>query len=64
MILILISYPKQKGEIQYLVTLRFLDAYYNLLFIGNNGVRKAHLSMSIGLECIDRGQNCLFTNST
>ena len=33
--------PKiKKSEIQDLVTLRFLDTYDNLLFIGNSGVGK------------------------
>ena len=57
--------PKiKKSEIQDLVTLRFLDTYDNLLFIGNSGVGKTHLAVSIGLECIDRGQSCLFITST
>ena len=57
--------PKiKKSEIQDLVTLRFLDTYDNILFIGNSGVGKTHLAVSIGLECIDRGLSCLFITST
>ncbi|EAD5141702.1 ATP-binding protein, partial [Listeria monocytogenes] len=32
--------------------------------IGNSGVGKTHLAVSIGLECIDRGLSCLFITST
>ncbi|HAA6797249.1 TPA_asm: transposase, partial [Listeria monocytogenes] len=54
----------KKKEMQDLLTLRFLDTYDNILFIGNSGVGKTHLAVSIGLECIDRGLSCLFITST
>lgn len=54
----------KKNEIQDLMTLRFLDTHDNILFIGNSGVGKTHLAVSIGLECIDRGLSCLFITST
>ena len=57
--------PKiKKSEIQDLVTLRFLDTCDNVLFIGNSGVGKTHLAVSIRLECVDRGLSCLFITST
>lgn len=54
----------KKAEIQDLHTLRFLDTHDNLLFIGNSGVWKSHLAISIGMECIDKGYSCLFITST
>lgn len=54
----------KKNEIQDVRTLRFLDTYDNIPFIGNSGVGKPHLAVSIGLECIDSGLSCLFITST
>jgi DNA replication protein DnaC len=57
--------PKiKKAEIKDLMTLRFLDTHDNILFIGNSGVGKTHLAVSIGMECIDKGLSCLFITST
>jgi DNA replication protein DnaC len=57
--------PKiKKKEILDLMTLRFLDTHENLLFIGNSGVGKTHLAVSVGMACVERGISCLFITST
>lgn len=56
--------PKVKrSEIMDLCTLRFLDTHDNLLFIGNSGVGKTHLAISITLEAIRKGYSCYFALS-
>lgn len=53
--------PKlNKTEIRDLHSLRFLDTQDNVLFIGNSGVGKSHLSISIGLEGIRKGYSTYF----
>ena len=45
-------------------TLRFLDKHENLLFIGNSGVGKTHLAISITLEALEKGYSSYFCMST
>ncbi|MDM5146578.1 Insertion sequence IS5376 putative ATP-binding protein [Lactococcus lactis] len=57
--------PKiNKAEILDLHTLRFLDKHENLLFIGNSGVGKTHLAISITLEALEKGYSSYFCMST
>jgi len=56
--------PKiNRTEILDLCTLRFMDANNNILFIGNSGVGKTHLAISITLEAIAKGYSCHFVLS-
>lgn len=53
--------PKlNKAEIVDLHTLRFLDNKNNILFIGNSGVGKTHLAISLALEALDKGFSAYF----
>ncbi|SFL47995.1 IstB-like ATP binding protein [Lactococcus garvieae] len=53
--------PKlNKAEIVDLHTLRFLDNKDNILFIGNSGVEKTHLAISLALEVLDKGFSAHF----
>lgn len=53
----------KRSEIMDLCLLRFLDTHDNLLFIGNSGVEKTHLAISIILEAIRKGYSCYFALS-
>lgn len=56
--------PKlNKADIVDLHTLRFLDKHENLLFVGNSGVGKTHLAISIALESIEKGHSAYFCSS-
>lgn len=53
--------PKiNKAEILDLQTLCFLNKHENLLFIGNSGVGKTHLAISITLEALEKGYRSYF----
>lgn len=56
--------PKlNKAEIVDLHTLRFLDNKDNVLFIGNSGVGKTHMAISLALEALDKGFSSYFVLS-
>ncbi|ELA82020.1 TPA: ATP-binding protein [Enterococcus faecium] len=52
-----------KSEILDLCSLRFMDTADNLLFIGNSGVGKTHLTISIALEAMEKEKSCYFALS-
>ncbi|AYG01882.1 IS21 family transposase [Lactococcus allomyrinae] len=53
--------PKlKKTDIVDLHTLRFLDNHDNILFVGNSGVGKTHLAISLALEALDKGHSSYF----
>lgn len=47
-----------RTEILDLCTLRFMDITNNILFIGDSGAGKNHLSTAITLDAIDKGYSC------
>lgn len=49
-----------KSEILDLCSLRFMDTADSILFIGNSGVGKSHLAISIALEAIKKEFSCHF----
>lgn len=49
-----------KNEILDLCSLRFMDTTDNILFIGNSGVGKTHLAISIALEAMEKRTILLF----
>ena len=49
-----------KAEVLDLHTLGFLVNHDNLLFIGNRGVGKTHLTISITLEALEKGYKSYF----
>jgi DNA replication protein DnaC len=51
----------KKQEILELATLRFLEKKSNLLFIGQPGTGKTHLSVAIALQALGYGKTVLFT---
>lgn len=51
----------KKGEITELSTCRFIDKGENIIFIGQPGTGKTHLSISLGLKALSRGYSVLFT---
>jgi len=52
----------KKHEIMELSTLRFLDRKANILFLGQPGTGKTHLSIAIALKALDHGKTVLFTS--
>lgn len=50
----------KKAEIQDLLTLRFLEEKYNILFIGSSGVGKTHLATAIGIEASSKRVSTYF----
>lgn len=52
-----------KSEILDLCSLRFMDTADSILFIGNSGVGKSHLAISIALEAIQKEYSCHFVLS-
>lgn len=52
----------KKQEIMELATLRFLDKKANILFIGQPGTGKTHLSVALGLTALGHGKTVLFTS--
>ncbi|HEY1249344.1 MAG TPA: IS21-like element helper ATPase IstB [Nitrososphaera sp.] len=51
----------KKQEILELATLRFLEKKSNLLFIGQPGTGKTHLSIALALQALGAGKTVLFT---
>jgi DNA replication protein DnaC len=51
-----------KREIIELATCQFLEANTNILFIGQTGTGKTHLSVAIALSALGRGKTVLFTS--
>jgi len=49
-----------KAEVLDLHTLHFWDNHDNLLFVGNSGVGKTHLAVSITLEVLEKGDKSYF----
>lgn len=52
----------QKQEIRELATLRFIDKKSNILFIGQPGTGKTHLSVALALQALGQGKTVLFTS--
>src|SRR5258708_12470231 len=50
-----------KREIIELATCQFLEANTNILFIGQTGTGKTHLSVAIALSALGQGKTVLFT---
>lgn len=48
--------------IQDLCSLRFLEDYQNILFIGSSGVGKTHLATSIGIEASSKRVSTYFVH--
>ena len=51
----------KKQEILEFATCRFIEKKENLLFIGQPGTGKTHLSVALALEALGRGKTVLFT---
>jgi len=51
----------RKQEILELATCRFIEKKANLIFIGQPGTGKTHLSVALALEALGRGKTVLFT---
>ena len=51
----------KKKEIMELATLRFLDRKANVIFIGQPGVGKTHLSVALALTALGSGKSVMFT---
>jgi DNA replication protein DnaC len=51
----------RKGEIVELATCKYLEKHENILFIGQPGTGKTHLSVSLGLKALGYGYKVLFT---
>lgn len=51
----------KKQEILELSTCRFIEKKANLIFIGQPGTGKTHLSVAIALQALGRGKTVLFT---
>lgn len=51
----------KKQEILEFATCRFLEKRENLIFIGQPGTGKTHLSVALALEALGRGKTVLFT---
>lgn len=49
-----------KAQILDLMSLRFIDEYQNILFIGSSGVGKTHLAVSLGMECSSKRNSTYF----
>lgn len=52
----------KKAEILELATCRFLEKKANILFIGQPGTGKTHLSVALGLKALGYGKEVLFTS--
>lgn len=52
----------KKQEILELATCRFLEKKANILFIGQPGTGKTHLSVALGLQALGYGKNVLFSS--
>lgn len=51
-----------RGKVEELATLRFLERAENVLFIGNPGVGKTHLAISLGIEAVRAGREVRFVD--
>jgi len=51
----------KKGEILNLTTCSFIPKNENIVFIGQPGTGKTHLSIALGLKALSYGYTCLFT---
>ena len=49
-----------KSQIKDLMSLRFLEKKENILFLGNPGVGKTHLAVSIGIEASKKRNSTYF----
>lgn len=52
----------KKEIIEDLVSLRFIEKQENILFLGNSGVGKSHLSVSIGISAAKKRYSTYFIN--
>ncbi len=52
----------KKQEIMELATLRFLDRRANILFLGQPGTGKTHLSVTLALKALSHGKTVVFTS--
>lgn len=52
----------KKEVIEDLTSLRFIEKQENILFLGNSGVGKSHLSVSIGIEAAKKRYSTYFIN--
>lgn len=52
----------KKQEIMELATLRFLDRKSNILFLGQPGTGKTHLSVALALKALSQSRKVLFTS--
>jgi DNA replication protein DnaC len=52
----------KKQEIRELATLRFVENKANILFIGQPGTGKTHLSVALALQALGQGKTVLFTS--
>lgn len=52
----------KKGEILELATCKFIPKSENIIFVGQPGTGKTHLSISIGLKALNYGYSVLFTS--
>ena len=51
----------KKQEIMELTTCRFIEKHTNIVFIGQPGTGKTHLSVALALQALGRGKTVLFT---
>lgn len=51
----------KKQEISELATCRFIERHANIVFIGQPGTGKTHLSVALALQALGRGKTVLFT---
>lgn len=51
-----------RAKVEELATLRFMDEAENILFVGNPGVGKTHLAVSIGIEAVRAGREVRFVD--
>jgi DNA replication protein DnaC len=52
-----------RAQIQHLFTLAFVEERANVLFLGNHGLGKTHISLALGYEACQRGISTRFTTA-